>query len=246
MTASPLISIIIPTLQEGKVIGPTLQRLKSEFHLPHEIIVSDGGSLDDTVATASHYADQVIAFHGPGRQTIAQGRNAGARAARGYFLVFLDADCVIREPDRFFEKALSDFSQDKTLAGLTGSLRVLPELETRADKAMFGIMNLNARMRNNIFRRGDAVGGEFQMVRHDAFDAIGGYREDLVTREDRDLFMRLSKKGRILFDNTLVVYHTGRRAHAMGWPKLIGLFIANTLSFHLRGKVRSKEWTPIR
>ena len=84
------------------------------------------------------------------------------------------------------------------------------------------------------------------MVRREAFAAIGGYREDLVTREDRDLFIRLAKIGRTMSDPDLVVFHSGRRAHALGWPRLIGLFLLNTIFFHLRGRMLSKEWKPVR
>jgi glycosyltransferase involved in cell wall biosynthesis len=68
----------------------------------HELIVSDGGSSDGTVELAGKYAAAVMVFSGSGRQTIAQGRNDGAKTACGDFFIFLDADCVIPEPDRFF------------------------------------------------------------------------------------------------------------------------------------------------
>lgn len=84
------------------------------------------------------------------------------------------------------------------------------------------------------------------MVRKDAFFTIGGYREDLVTLEDRDLFIRLAKIGRTMSDPDLVVFHSGRRAHAVGWPRLIGMFFANFISFYVRGRLLSKEWKPIR
>ena len=81
------------------------------------------------------------------------------------------------------------------------------------------------------------------MVRRTAFESVGGYRGDLVTREDRDLFARLAKVGRVLTDPDLTVYHTGRRAPHVGWPRLIFLFLVNTISFRLRGKLVSKQWT---
>ena len=74
------------------------------------------------------------------------------------------------------------------------------------------------------------------------FESVGGYHAALVTREDRDLFSRLARTGRVLSDPNLVVCHTGRRAHNVGWPRLILLFLANTISYRLRGKLISKEW----
>ena len=241
---NPLISIVIPTLQEEKVIAATLTAL--QFSLPHEIIVSDGGSGDATVARARPLADQVLIHSGPTRQTIAQGRNAGAACARGEFLVFLDADCTLENPEQFLREAVRQFREDERLVALTARLRVLPAEETFGDRIVFGLTNTITRFRNNVRQKGDAPGGEFQMVRAPVFHSLGGYREDLVTCEDRDLFARLAAVGRVRSDPRLTVFHTGRRAHAVGWPRLIAIFLANTISFRLRGKSYSKEWEPIR
>lgn len=237
----PLLSIIIPTLQEEKVIGATLAALR--FSIPHEIVVSDGGSTDRTVHIARPLVDQIIVPTGPERQTIAKGRNAGAAAARGEFLVFLDADCSLENPERFFRAATAHFAADLRLVGMTARLRVHPAQETLADKLVFGLTNAITRFGNNVRGTGEAQGGEFQMVRANAFRSLGGYREDLVTCEDRDLFRRLARVGRVYSAPDLTVFHTGRRAHNVGWPRLILTFLANTISFHLRGKSYSKEWT---
>ncbi len=237
----PLLSIIIPTLQEEKVISATLAALK--FPQSHEIIVSDGGSTDRTVQLARERAEQVIVHSGGERQTIAEGRNAGAAVARGEFLVFLDADCTLENPEEFFRAAVTHFESDPRLVGLTARLRVLPERATRLDNLFFGLANAATWFGNNVRGTGDAPGGEFQMVRASVFRSLGGYREDLVTCEDRDLFRRLARVGRVHSDARLTVFHTGRRAHNVGWFRMIWILLANTISFRLRGKSFSKEWT---
>ena len=241
-----MISIIIPTLEEEKAIGETLRALKSQLTLPHEIIISDGGSTDRTVEIARPLSDKVIVYAQPPRQTIAQGRNDGAKAARGDFFVFLDADCTVPEPDHFFRSAIAQFEADKELVGLTSHLRFTPGTETLIDKLFLGFENLAIRLKNNLLGLGDSAGGEFQMVRASAFTAIGGYRADLVTCEDRDLFSRLSRIGKTRFDHQLTVFHPGRRVHQVGWPRLIFLFVVNTLSFRFLAEFGSKTWSLIR
>ena len=55
-----MISIIIPTYNEEKIIGKTLSELKAKLTLPHEIIVTDDKSKDRTAEIARAYADQVL------------------------------------------------------------------------------------------------------------------------------------------------------------------------------------------
>src|SRR5258708_7942690 len=80
------------------------------------------------------------------------------------------------------------------------------------DKIVFSIFNLFNYISNNIFRIGAAV-GEFQMVRKDIFEKVGGYDEKLVASEDYDFFRKISKVGKTYFAKDIVIYHTGRRAH---------------------------------
>jgi len=238
-----MISIIIPTYNEEKYIEKTLAQLK-KLTLPHEIIVTDDRSADSTVAIAKKYADQVLC---PPQKhsTIAANRNAGAAVARGDFLVFIDGDSYIAEPDSFFTEALETFSSRPNLVGLTVALRALPELETPIDRIVFASFNLVHRLKNNVLHVGEAI-GKFQMIRREAFDKIGGFRSDLVTREDGDMFYRLSKIGQTYCDPKLTVFHTARRAHAFGWPKLLWIWTINTFWFAAFGSVITKVWKPVR
>ena len=240
-----MISIIIPTLNEESVIDKTVRSLDSKLALPHEIIISDGRSTDHTVEIARAAGALAVVYSGQKRQTIAEGRNDGAKAARGDFLAFMDADCTIMEPDDFFGRALELFRKDPHLVAITPRIKVLPEYETWADWLFFGILNFNKWWLNNLLHRGEA-NGELQMVPRAAFDKVGGYRGDLVTREDADMFMRLAKIGRVRYVGSLVVYHTGRRAHKVGWPKLLSEWMLNSVWFMLFNKAHSGEWKVIR
>src|SRR5207248_9204142 len=83
-----LISVVIPTLDAADELPETLAALAGSA-LIREIIVSDGGSRDDTVAIARAAGARVVTGpRGRGPQMI-----AGAAAAIGDWLVFLHADC---------------------------------------------------------------------------------------------------------------------------------------------------------
>lgn len=239
-----MISIIIPTLNEEKILKSTLLSLKAGLTVDHEIIVSDGKSTDETVSIAHAYADKVVVYEGTTRQTIAAGRNAGAKVASGDILVFFDADCSIKNPDLFFKTAIDHF-KSPSLTGLTGWLKVLPENANFFDIVISYIVSFIYMIENNILKIGLAS-GELQIIRKSSFEQIGGYNENLVAGEDGDMFLRLSKIGSTKLDSTLLVYHTGRRAHKIGWPRLLFQWFMNTVSMSRKGKSQTKEWTVIR
>ena len=239
-----MLSIIIPARAEEKIIGETVGRLKRKLTIPNETIVSDGRSKDRTVEIARKYADKVIVFAGE-KHNGAMGRNDGAKIARGDFFVFIDADVFIPEPDAFFNRALAQFEKNPKLVGLTSPQRALPKIETWGDRVSFGILNFMLRVQNNLLHRGEAS-GKFIMVRREAFEKIKGFREDLVTREDGDFFLRLSKIGRTYFDTSLMIFHGARRAHKVGWLKLWYIWTLNTVYVMLFDKSLADEWTPVR
>lgn len=239
-----MISFVIPTLNEIKTIEQTLQCLAA-YSGTNEIIISDGNSKDGTVDICRKYTDNVIVYDKPDRQTIAMARNMGAAEAKGEYLVFLDADVVIPDIDRFFDVAEEAFRSDERLVALTVQYKVVPEQRTLADGIFFRMLGLQFLLSNNILRIG-ASGGEFQMIAGDAFRAVGGFNEKLAAAEDMDLFQRLSKIGRTRFERSLTVYHTGRRAHTVGWPRLAWEWFSNSMSVWMFKKSASKEWKEIR
>lgn len=240
-----MISIIIPTLNEESSIGKSLTQLKKIVKIPFEIIISDGKSTDRTVGIAKKFTDKIVLYEGKERQTIANARNLGAKIAQGEYLVFVDSDTTIPDPDYFFEEILKFFEQDKELAGATVIIKVTEESETFGDKLLFGLANLSHRINNNITHTGSAS-GEFQMVRKDYFDKIGGFNDALVTYEDNDLFERLAKIGKTRMLADLKIFHSGRRAHKVGHLKLFFIWIMNGIWFKFFKKAITKEWKPIR
>ncbi|HUD04009.1 MAG TPA: glycosyltransferase [Candidatus Paceibacterota bacterium] len=235
-----MISIIIPTFREEKDIADSIKAIKNGLTIPHEIIVSDGGSDDRTVEIAKQYTNKVIV----GKSGVSRQRNAGAREARGEFLVFIDCGSAIGNPDTFFKRALNDFN-DPGVVGVSAAQRVFPESETYADWIIYGFFSYGYRLLNNVLHIGTAS-GKLQMVRRSAYDATTGFREDLIAGEDTEFFHRLSKIGRTDFDPHLVVYHANRRARQIGWPRLLLSWTLNTMWLILFNKSFSKEWKHIR
>jgi glycosyltransferase involved in cell wall biosynthesis len=85
------VSIIIPVYNgAATVAGAVACALAQEFD-GFEVIVIDDGSSDNTLSVLRQYSSCITVLSQPNRGAAAA-RNAGARAARGEFLAFLDAD----------------------------------------------------------------------------------------------------------------------------------------------------------
>ena len=239
-----MISIVIPTRNEEKIIETTLSGLK-KLTLPHEIIIIDGKSTDKTIEIAKKYADKIVDQNQSKPKTIAEGRNEGAAVASGDYIVFFDADCSIVDPNDFFQKALAYFETHPKTVALAARLKVLPEMSTLMDKIVFASVNVTYAFFNNILHIG-AASTEFMMVKKEAFHKVGGFKATLIAAEDINFFYAISRIGHTHLLRSLIVFHTGRRAHKVGWPKLLWEWFTNTISLIFFKKAASKEWTVIR
>lgn len=245
MTEIPRVSVIIPALQEERALKNTLAQftpdLKTSFGL--EIIVSDGGSTDCTLAIARELADVVIERTAVCPQNISRGRNSGARAARGEFLFFLNADVVIEDPRKFFGMMLDAISSEG-VAGATCNVNIYPEEATWMDWVFHNFFNGYFWLLN-LFGMGMGR-GECQVVRKKMFDRIGGYNESIAAGEDYELFLRLEKSGKIRFVREVTVFESPRRFRKYGYVRISLLWFINAVSVLLFDRSVADEWKPVR
>lgn len=237
-----MLSIIVPTYNEETLIENTLRRIREGVKdFDHEIIVTDDGSTDGTVEKALPLADTVVRYNGELPKTIANNRNRGAAHAQGDIMVFVDSDVYLAEPKLFFSSVIKQFQDDPRLAAMTVSLRVSPEAETIADRLVLAFFDISFRLMNNVLGFGVAH-GKCMCVRASAFRAIKGFNNSIVASEDSELFIRLSRTGRTFLDPTLRAYFSGRRAHAIGWTKLLWRWTLNGLGILFLHRSYSKDW----
>jgi len=243
-------SIVVPTLNEVKRLGLLLEALGPDRRSRHdlEVIVSDGGSSDGTLEIALNLADRTVVHESPPRQTIAGGRNAGAQAARGRLLLFLNAD--VRLPDDI-DGFLSDLLDAAERAGAaTCRVAVHPSEATSADRLLLGACDA-------LFFGMNRVGlgmarGECHAVRTSVFRAVGGYDEALAAGEDFDLFRRIAVWGRrtraarIDFLWGWTLWEDPRRYRKLGYTRTLLTWFGNSISITFTGRSYSRTWEPIR
>ena len=198
------LSIIIPTLNEGAIIRPSLTAISGLRSAGHEIIVADGGSSDNTVLAAKPLADKVItAKTGRARQM-----NAGARAACGDVLVFLHADTLLPSNASdliIFGLKKSGKSWGRFDVHLSGGYLILRIVEI--------MMNWRSRL------SGIATGDQCLFIDRDLFDAVGGF-PDLALMEDIALSRLLKQREHPLCIREKVIT-SSRRWERQGFMRTI-------------------------
>ena len=185
------VSVIIPTLNEALVIEESLTAIASLN--PHEIIVADGGSTDNTVELASRIATRVVASK-TGRATQ---MNTGAKEATGQLLLFIHADSTLSEEG--YKKMTREMSLLEPAGGAFSlhieskrlSLRLISKLATWRSK----YLNL-------------VYGDQAIFVRSDVFQILDGF-SPLPICEDLEFFRRLSQHGKVVLLNEKT--HTSSR-----------------------------------
>lgn len=178
-----MLSIIIPAHDEAPVIGATLDAVAmatSERHGQVEVIVVDDSSTDATAAIARARGVRVV--HVAVRH-IAAARNAGAAAATGDRLLFVDADTLVG-------RSVIDAAVRALDAGAIGGstavrfMRPLPLHVRVLESASIAL-----------FRMFGVTPGCFIFCTRQAFDAIGGFDQGLYVAEDVAFGRALAKCG---------------------------------------------------
>jgi glycosyltransferase involved in cell wall biosynthesis len=184
------ISVVIPAFNEERFLPLTLQHLHqavrhlgidSDRHV--EIIVVDNASSDRTAEIAITAGARIVSVP---EHNIGRVRNAGAIAASGDLLVFLDADTLV--PETTLSRIVSVMLDPSCAGGAVDTNYQPVRPLVRAYLRLWRLIGLSLGMAQ----------GALQFCRRDAFTALTGYDETIYMGEDVDFYWRLKKsaKGR--------------------------------------------------
>ncbi|HEV8618923.1 MAG TPA: glycosyltransferase [Candidatus Udaeobacter sp.] len=178
-----MISFIVPAYNEELELSSTITaiRVAASSVAPHEIIVVDDASADATAEIAVRAGAQVISIE---RRQIAAARNAGAGAAKGEYLFFVDADTRINrahvvEAIRALEAGYAGGSARVVTDGV---IPLWGRVFLRTFCAVYFGFNLGA--------------GAFLFTTRRNFDAVRGFDEQYFIGEEVCFSLALKKLGR--------------------------------------------------
>ncbi len=201
------LSIVIPTLNEASALPGLFEALNRQTRRPDEIIVADAGSKDNTPELARERGAIVVSGGRPG-----PGRNAGARAATGDLLFFLDAD-VLPRPN-FLARALAEFERD---GYVVATCLCAPLESTSTDLVLVEAANLYLQV---VQYFSPHAPGFCILVKREVHEAIGGFDEKVKLAEDHDYVQRAAEHGEFGVLTSAYIPVSLRRLEKEGLTKL--------------------------
>jgi glycosyltransferase involved in cell wall biosynthesis len=179
------VSVIATVLNEGEAIRRLLDSLAAQTHPPDEVVITDGGSRDATLAILNAYRDRLPLrlIEAPGCN-ISAGRNRAIAAARGPLIAVTDAG--VRLPDTWLAHLIRPLLDQPDLQVVGGFFRADPHT---VFEAALGATVLPAL--EDIHPQTFLPSSRSVAFRKTAWEQVGGYPEWLDYCEDLIFDLRL-------------------------------------------------------
>jgi SAM-dependent methyltransferase len=204
----PAVSVVLATYNGSRFLEQAIVSVLAQTCRDYQFIIIDDGSTDPQVrAICDRYADRIEYVYQENRG-LAGARNAGIARARGEYICFIDDD---------------DAWKPEKLAKQLAFMRSFrPEENVAMASTWLDLVDPEGRL---IGRQGHDLSGDVHrrllfespvdapssvMIRRDVFAAVGPYDESLRYAEDRDMWLRISRRYRLRSLNEHLVYYRVR------------------------------------
>lgn len=206
------ISVIIPTLNAGKMIGSLIERLQSQRRIPDEIIIVDSSSDDDTQEIVKRYPDVRLLVIDRSDFNHGGTRDYALRESIGDFVLFLTQDAMPATPD--YISQITEPFDDSRVAMVYG--RQLPRPDARKAERLireYSYSDTSMRItRADIPRLGiRAFHGTdvCAAYRRTAYLEVGGFENPVKTNEDMFITARFLHAGwAVVYESNATVVHS--------------------------------------
>lgn len=246
---STRVSVLVPTFNRGDLLTESLDSLLGQSVSPHQIVVIDDGSTDDTATRVATYGSRVeyISKANGGK---ASALNLGLTRVTGDFVWVFDDDDVAL-PSSIADRL--EVLAGRPDVGLVlarhfwGASSASGAIEVRSESTWPPVNSSNVSL---TLMLGCFTMLQAALVRTSCFRAVGPFREDLLRSQDYDMLLRLVRRFPVSFldkPTYILRRHEGVRGpaairHAAGereqvWAKFDGL-----LGIHLRNDASLGEF----
>jgi GT2 family glycosyltransferase len=189
-------SIVILTKNSSRTIKQCLQSCLSSNYAPLEIIIIDGGSIDNTLMlikeTLRNFSYKILYDEGKG---LGYARDIGWRVSNGKYIIMLDSDVLL--PNNFIKEAVKIMENDNKVGSIGAKLK--PICKGRDWLSIFQEKNLAIHLhwKENVYpNEVIATHTACTMFRREALEKINGFDHYFkLAKEDSDVSFRLRKAG---------------------------------------------------
>lgn len=190
------ISVIMPVYNSEKTLEKSLKSIFNNNYKDFEVIVVDDKSSDNSVEIAKKFPCKIIKLeknHGGG-----YARNAGAKAAKGEILLFVDSDIII--PESCMQFGVDIFSKNKDISAMLGLF------SSKIPYKNFFSNYKHLYLRYYFLKQGSrthTLNTSLTFIKKEVFEKFNGFNENIksVISEDAELGMRLTDNNHIIYQS---------------------------------------------
>jgi glycosyltransferase involved in cell wall biosynthesis len=221
----PKVSVLIPTYNAVHFLPISIESALSQSYQDFEIIIIDDGSSDNTKEVAHSYIDKnphKIRYFWQENKGLAMARNSGIAQSQGEYLALLDSDdkwlpCRLQEGVKILDA-------DPSVGLVHGKVTCI---DNNGNEVRTGKRNpkfLSGYIFDNIFLRKEDIACPTVLFRRSCCDDVGIFDAKLsrLGCEDRDLWLRIAQKYKIIFiDKVLSYYRKSSQSMSSNQKKMI-------------------------
>ncbi|MBM3230955.1 glycosyltransferase family 2 protein [Candidatus Peregrinibacteria bacterium] len=176
------VAVIIPCHNYAHVLSRAIECVLAQTKTPRDILVVDDASNDHPEFVTERYSNRGVRYVRTEHRSLAKTRNLGAKMTQSEFLLFLDPDDTI--PADYIERCLTVL-QDRSVAAAYPNIQYSGERTDYAEAPGFDAEGL---LRSNYIP-------STALIRRQAYDLVGGYRDVPHALEDWDFYRRVVGMG---------------------------------------------------
>jgi glycosyltransferase involved in cell wall biosynthesis len=218
----PLVSIVIPSFNQGRFIAETLQSCLKQSYRPIEIIVQDGGSTDDTVPILRSTNAAELSWSSEPDRGVVDAVNKGLRRAKGSILTIQSSDDLF--VDGAIQAAVDAILNNPSAGMVYGDVELIDEQSRVLMADVQGDFELA-----QYFGRLMYVPQPGTCFTAQALATVGGWREDFSFTADADLWFRIAMRFPVVKLSRLMAryrYHPLQRDRQKGnicrdWERMV-------------------------
>jgi len=206
--ARPLVSVVVPSFNQGKYIRETLDSILGQDYRPLEVLVMDGGSTDETLDVLRNYNAPELQWWSERDAGVVDAVNKGLAHATGEIVGIQSSDDLY--VPGAIDTAVAAF--DDGVALVYGDVEYIDASSKTIGRTALPPFDLGGYVSKRMFIPQAAA-----FFTRAAMTAAGGWRADISYAADAEFFLRIATRGRVIKLDAILAryrYHEEQRDRA--------------------------------